>query len=274
MGHTPHFDGDEPIITAFRDPVDRLLSAFFYYPPHTNVEPDGNHSWPVFHQYVNTSKFQNVITKMLSGTYCYHAMDKGKHTVSKAISRICSTLHWYSLTEMPIASQILLYESPVFQRLFPNPVAFGLPSIWSLLEKQEPENDFVVMEEEKRTKKKSTKYQQVTDDNAKPKRRLAFRENKNEAYTIFRKQTFAQNNGIDLVSKFNQEDIHVYSFILEHFCARLLSIPGLVQSMMAYEIGLDEIQKCHDILPSPAVVGGDETNHYARLLTDMCAGTS
>ena len=186
-----------------RDPISRAVSAFFYCPPHTNVKPGKPHSWEKFAEHVQNPKMRNILTKMLCGTYAYAEFNELKHIVARAKSRLCSVA-WFGLSEMPITSSMMLYETSEFQQLLPNPVAFGVSN---------EKNGLRV--------NNSTEY----------KKFLA---------------TFLEENGTALVMEHNEQDIEVYKFANELFCARLFSFEGLVDDMKQNSLGTEEIEQCSD----------------------------
>ena len=62
---------------------------------------------------------------MMNGAYAYDNFHGSKHTVASAKARLCSVA-WFSLSEMPVSSALMLYETPDFRQLLPNRVVFGL----------------------------------------------------------------------------------------------------------------------------------------------------
>ena len=99
--HYPMFSSSEqiPIVTQIRQPAKRLVSAFFYVPPHR--PKTGCHSWECFQRFIATKQFRNVLTRMLNGDYAYSPGGAafGTAAVEKAKRRLCSQL---SLTLLPI----------------------------------------------------------------------------------------------------------------------------------------------------------------------------
>jgi hypothetical protein len=214
VGHHPNYQGNETIITSLRDPVSRTTSAFFYYPPHTTVKIGEPHTWEKFVENVQSPRFRNVMTKMLSGRYAYESFEESKHTVEKAKLRLC-LVSWFVLSEMPVASSLMLYETKEFQQLMPNPVAFGLPVLNSLNDAKEKVS--------------------------------GLRINNSSEYKVFLATTFADNNGTAFVINHNQQDMEVFKFAEKLFCARLFSFPGLVYDMKSIGLGTEEIEKCVNI---------------------------
>lgn len=286
-GHSPNWDGDEPIITAVRDPAVRLLSAFFYFPPH-RPEIDKGHGWKFFFSrhapqvdhrhdwkffadtFLPDPTFRNVLTKMMSpsNTYAYEPFNAMEHTVDGAKVNACRTA-WFGVVEFPILSALSLYESSsasdyyhgnggTFSWLIPNPVAFGLPAT----------DDYTLDDEAKKE-----------DDNDETD---GLRVNSNKEYTIFKTQTFVRGNGTSLVKKYNAEDYELYDFMRQLLCVRVFSIPGLIDDAIAAKIATKEIDACRDILFHPFGGGGghendnaQEENHINKKATmeDLCPST-
>jgi hypothetical protein len=210
-GHQPDYEGDETVITSLRDPVSRSVSAFFFAPPHTTVKQGEPHTWEEFVGNVQSPRYRNVLTKMLNGAYAYDDFDESKHTVESAKARLCSVA-WFALSEMPISSSMMLYETPDFRQLLPNPVAFGLPA-----------QNAVQKEEEK------------TD---------RLRVDRDRVRAWFLASTFTSNDGASFVMEHNQQDIEVFRFAEKLFCGRLLAKIGMVQEMKHLGLGVEEIEQC------------------------------
>jgi len=215
-GSQPDYDGNEAVITSLRDPVSRSLSTFFYAPPHTSVKQGETHTWDEFVGNVQSPRNRNVLTKMLNGAYAYHNFDESKHTVESAKARLCSVA-WFALSEMPISSSVMLYETPDFRQLLPNPVTFGLPA-----------QDAV--------------QEEVNSDSE---------------HEEFLATSFTKNNVGSFVIANNQQDVEVYLFGKILFCARLLSNPGLVAEMRLANLGNDEIEHCANLGPAVGDVLGE-----------------
>lgn len=214
--HRPNYQGDEPVITTLRDPVSRSVSAFFYHYPHTSVKHGEPHTWEKFVENIQSPRYRNILTKMLNGAYAYNDFDEMKHTVSRAKARLCS-IAWFGLGEMPMSSSVMLYETPQFRRLLPNPVAFGLPA------------------------------SDTTGRNVVEEKETGLRVNSDSEYKEFLATSFADNDGASFVMKHNQQDIEVFQFGEKLFCGRLFSIPGLVEEMKQKGLGLEEIERCASI---------------------------
>lgn len=213
--HRPDYHGDEPVITTLRDPVSRSVSAFFYHYPHTSVKHGEPHTWIKFATNVQSPRYRNILTKMLNGAYAYNDFDELKHTVPRAKARLCS-IAWFGLSEMPVSSSVMLYETPQFRRLLPNPVAFGLPA-------------------------PDATSENVAEETG------ALRVNSDSEYKEFLATSFTNNDGASVVRKHNEQDIEVFQFAEKLFCGRLFSIPGLVEEMKQKGLGMEEIQRCASI---------------------------
>jgi len=191
---------EEPIISQFRHPFDRVLSAFFYIPFHR--PSDDCYSLECFRRYVQSETYQNVVTKMLNGRFAYDP--KTLHPsnlnipIKSAKDRLCHQISWFGLVDMPIASQMLLYESKPFSWLRPNPVVFNLPA-----ETIGPS-----------TKKDFPKVNQTKEK---------FNENTKESYQVSRLQWKKSIELQNLVQSFNQPDYELYDFAVRLFCARVHS---------------------------------------------------
>lgn len=208
-GHRPAYSGTEPIISSLRHPVDRLISAFFYTPPHRPNTHPGNpetYSWRTFQEeYIQLPKYRNVLTKMLAGSYAYANFDPNHHTAEKAKKRLCSIV-WFVLVDRPILSNLMLYESSPFRQLRPNPVIFGLPAL--------NVNHTTT----------TTKSKVAGDD--------GLRKNSNPEYVQFKENLFVEKNGTALVIEFNKEDMEVYNFAVDLFCARVREADGLLNTVV------------------------------------------
>lgn len=213
--HRPDYRGDEAVITTLRDPVARSVSAFFYHYPHTSVKHGEPHTWEKFVENIQTPRYRNILTKMLNGAYAYDGFDEQKHTVPRAKARLCS-IAWFGLSEMPVSSSVMLYETPEFRRLLPNPVAFGLPA-------------------------SSATAEDVAEEAG------ALRVNSDSEYKEFLATSFANNDGASIVMNHNLHDVEVFQFAEKLFCGRLFFIPGLVEEMKQKRIGLEEIERCASI---------------------------
>ena len=184
VGHRPNYKGDEAVITSLRDPVSRSVSAFFYAPPHTTVQQGDLHTWEKFVENIQSPRYRNVLTKMLNGVYAYDNFHGSKHTIVSAKARLCS-IAWFGLSEMPVSSSMMLYETPDFRQLLPNRVAFGLPA------------EDVAQEEEKSD---------------------GLRVNSNSEYKEFLATSFQNNDGASFVMEHNQQDIEMFRFAEKLFC--------------------------------------------------------
>ena len=214
--HRPDYSGEEATITTLRDPVSRSVSAFFYHYPHTSVRHGEPHTWSKFVENIQNPRYRNVLTKMLNGAYAYDDYNEKKHTVSRAKARLCS-MAWFGLSEMPVSSSIMLYETMEFRKLLPNSVVFGLPASDATGEKIS---------------------EAATD---------ALRVNENLEYKEFLSTSFANNDGNVFVMNHNQPDMEVFQFAEKLFCGRLFSIHGLVEEMKAVGLGLEEMERCGNV---------------------------
>ena len=240
VGHQPSYKGNEPIISAFREPSDRHLSGFFYGGPHSNVKgQDAPHPWESFEAFVKNPIYQNVLTKMLStGSYSYVPYEPSEHTVRKAQQRICS-MAWYKMAEKPIASSLLLYETGPFRRILPNPVVF----------------DLIPWDSETITNTTRICTDNTKNNSSPSSMEATLRVNSNTEYGIFRTTTFKEKNGTQLVQQYNAPDVEVYHHAEKLFCARLLSNQDLIQDLRKQELALVEILSCENLL------------HHERFLT-------
>lgn len=213
VDHRPDYShGDVPTITTLRHPSSRLLSAFFYTPPHRPL-PKDDYSWPMFESYIRDLKFRNVMVKMLStGDYAYHDFRPEDHTVAEAQRRLCA-FDWFGLVEFPIMSAVLLYEAGSFAQIQPNRVVF----------------DLTIGDPDDRKRKKVMNS--------------TMRINSNPLYETFQTETFIQNNGAALVHQYNQADLILYTWAVQLFCARA---QGAYLFQAVYSIALDEIQACRE----------------------------
>ncbi|GKY97328.1 hypothetical protein MPSEU_000691200 [Mayamaea pseudoterrestris] len=213
VDHRPNYDQvGVPLVTALRHPTNRLLSGFFYKPPH-RPQPKDDYSWNMFDFYIRAPEYRNVMVKMLStGEFAYHENRPADHTLRKAQDRLC-TFAWFGINELPILSAMLLYESQDFSLLQPNRVVFGL--------------------------------QAVGDAYAPPqtKENGGMRTNQdNREYQTFQTETFMHNNGPALVKLYNEEDFLLYEWAVDLFCARARAA-GLMEETV-FAIASDEIQLC------------------------------
>ncbi|KAL3801371.1 hypothetical protein HJC23_006981 [Cyclotella cryptica] len=224
--HRPNYDGDEAVVTSLRDVVSRAVSAFFYAPPHTNVPRGEVHTWEKFVENVQSRTRRNVLTKMLNGAYAYDAFDEARHTVANAKWRLCR-IAWFGMSEMPLVSSLMLYETTAFRWLVPNPVVFGLPPV-----KDGAKDDEV--------------YEKSKD--GEEDKNVGLRVNSDTEYKEFLTNAFAKNNGTSLVTEYNREDVEVYQFAKKLFCARLFSIPGLVEDIKRAGLGVEEMEACANVV--------------------------
>ncbi|KAL7480296.1 hypothetical protein ACHAW6_007048 [Cyclotella cf. meneghiniana] len=218
--HRPDFRGNEPVITSLRDPVSRAVSAYFYTPPHTTVAMGEAHTWELFVENVRSGRRRNVLTKMMNGAYAYDEFDEVGHTVVNATKRLCRAA-WFGMSDMPVASALLLYETKEFRRLLPNPVVFGLPP------PKEARNESITENEEGNS---------------------GLRVNNDEEYKEFLTNDFVKNNGTALVMEYNRQDGEVYRLAEKLFCVRLFLIPGLVEDMKRVGLAVEEIEECTNIV--------------------------
>jgi len=274
--HIPVYDAKSagvPVITALREPSQRLLSAFFYSPPHRPV-PAKDHSWRVFDRYIRDPRFQNVMTKMLSKsrTFAYHHFNATLHTVPLATDRLCQ-MAWFGISEAPILSALLLYEAPDFQRLIPNPVAFGLP-VASFATNGIAVNSSstvtiidttvvaVVSSSDKLVSAAASKgsYDNKTND--------GLRRNTGSEYGHFCTHEFVRNNGTELVDSFNRQDLQLYEIAHRMVCARALRAQ-VWDAMELAEIGLTELAACRRILRLPKTTMS-ESEHAESIMDEYC----
>lgn len=218
VDHRPNYERHGvPLITMLRHPTSRLLSGFFYRPPH-RPKPKDDYSWSMFESYVAGLEYRNVMTKMLSNIrFAYHVFDPLQHTVPMAQQRLCE-FAWFGINELPILSSLLLYESTAFSRLQPNRVVFGLPAL--SVNATIPARIDASM--------------RINDGNP--------------LYPAFQSTTFVENNGTDLVRQYNQEDFALYDWAVQLFCARVKQA-GLLED--AGSIAPDEVEFCSE--PSSSV---------------------
>jgi len=223
--HHPDYSGDEPLITMLRHPEARLQSAFFYFPPHRPSPLRGN-DWEVFEQsFIQSPRYQNVMTKMLSGSYAYVAYNPEIHKVSSAKERLCQTA-WFAMNESPLLSALSLYEAAAFQQLIPNPVVFGLPPV---------EDTMTTVAVPTTTTTAAAGTETETS---------GLRVNTNDQYEIFREVIYPENNGSSLVHLHNQDDFEVYEFAYNLFCERLEAAPGLLEAAAQAGIASREMEYC------------------------------
>ena len=264
--HFPNYDGMEPIISAFREPLDRHVSAFFYGPPHSNI-PNAQtpHSWEKFEEFVKASKFQNIVTKMFStGDYSYAPYDPTKHVVPKAKQRICSMV-WYKLTDKPITSSLLLYETKLFQHILPNPVAFELiPWDDPTLEKTVTNTTNRIVENKGRKRMLSSSIQTAVT-----------RVNSNSEYKNFRTKILPEKNGTQLFLQYNKPDVEIYQHVQKLFCGRLLSHHDLIQDLRKQDLAMDEVKTCETFLSQSSSLlmlnnknGQPDYNAFVQTLCD------
>ncbi|KAL3908032.1 MAG: hypothetical protein SGILL_008638, partial [Bacillariaceae sp.] len=246
--HRPNFSGTEPIISNIREPSARLQSGFFYYPPHRPALKKG-HDWKVFKRdYIKNPVFQNVMTKMFSGYYAYNEFDPKRHTVKHAKKNVCRTA-WFGQVEYPILSSLLLYEARAFQLLVPNPVAFGLPATdGSIMQASKNASSVVDLSE--------------NQDGG-------LRINSDEEYATFKSSVFPDNNGMDVVRKYNQADFELHDFMQQVFCARVKSVSGLIDDARRANIAATELEACR-VLLSKHNPGGTKKHPKTTTLADLC----
>ena len=128
-------------------------------------------------------------------------------------------------------SSLLLYEARAFQLLIPNPVTFGLPP---------------------------TDADSKSDASLNNDGRL--RVDTSHEYEKFKRITFPNHHGMDLVRRFNQEDFELYDFMQQLFCARVNSLPGLISAARGAGIALDELDSCRQLMQ----------RSQAKTLVDLC----
>lgn len=246
VGHLPEYefmDSSLPIaestITMVRHPVARGVSAFFYKPPHR----PGNKcfTWQCFlRDYISNPVYSNPMTKMLVGKYAYDPdwflndndnnnnnnsegtnsnhteMNMYENVIQQAKDRLCR-MQWFGISEWPLASALLLYESHPFSKLLPNPVVFGLPPTNITSTSASTLN--------RRFEKKKANSTRNDADNtlssSSSAEAAALRKNNNQAYQEFKKGVFVQGNGTQLLQRENAADMEIYDFALHVFCQRL-----------------------------------------------------
>lgn len=219
VDHRPKYQGFEtvPMITALRRPDERLVSAFFYYPPHCPKNLT-DHSFDTFagDDYLANPQYRNVMVKMFSvkGDYAYHEYNASIHKLADAKYRLCQSA-WFSVEEQPIPAQLLLYE-PVtkwthLSQILPNPVVFDLTV-------------------EGTVKNQTAGLRVDTDDE----------------YTRFKETDFVMRNGPALVEEYNREDGQLYEFARGLFCARLRAAGDLIDVAMRRLIAIDQFRACDD----------------------------
>ena len=216
VDHRPKYEKDTtaPLITTLRHPASRLLSGFFYNPPH-RPKPKDDYSWSTFESYIAAPEYRNVMTKMLTtASFAYRAFEPSEHTVSAAQDRLCQ-FAWFGINELPLLSALLLYESPVFWHLQPNRVVFGLPAIGSAYAPPQTSKDYSM---------------RINDGNP--------------LYPVFQATTFVENNGTELVRQYNQEDLTLYEWAVQLFCARVRD-SGLAEA--ARPIAFEEVAFCSEL---------------------------
>jgi len=185
----------EPTISQLRDPFDRSLSFFFNgVGGHRAPDLCSNLDTDCFRTFIRIEKYQNILAKMLIGDSAYapRLSQSINETIQSAKYRLCHQLSWFGLIDMPIASQLLLYESEPFSWLQPNPVVFNLH----------------VLESETQNK---TMYSNM------------FRNNTKKSY-LDAKQTWRETTELQkLFKSLNQPDYELYDFTVQLFCARVES---------------------------------------------------
>jgi len=199
-GHQTAYPPGVVTITSVREPTSRLLSAFFYEYPH-RPRPEDDHTWTRFKiGFIHRPLYQNILTKMLNDMHPYKPLASRyivtPESVRMAKRRLCD-IEFFGLSHDDIGSMLLMYETPPFNQLLPNPVAFGLPA-------REPAREEIHSADEDE------------DDEV-----LTLRINNNTVYEEFKHVTFKQNEGIKIVEKYNRPDFEVYQFAVRLFCARV-----------------------------------------------------
>jgi hypothetical protein len=257
-----------PTITTLRHPVARALSAFFYRPPHRPWSE--NHSMAFFqHDFIALPQYQNPMTKMLSGYSAYYNHEtpptrrRRRHgssntsekeedatttlpiiiSVDEAKARLCQ-LDFFGLAEMPLVSNLLLYESPPFDRLWPNPVAFGLPPKNGYFNNNSPattvvvstadvataaprhlllqsDNSSSIRSSNNNTTTTTTTTANIMEITTEPNSLIRYNGARN--YKKFKTRDFVQHNGAALVNQYQAMDVQVYDFAVSLFCQRLFS---------------------------------------------------
>jgi hypothetical protein len=256
-GHRPVFNGTEPIISKIREPAARLLSGFFYFPPHRPPVQQG-HGWNLFEQsYIKSAKYRNVMTKMFSGYYAYDKFDPKIHTVEQAKKNLCRTA-WFGQVEYPVLSSLLLYEASAFQWLVPNPVAFGLPATDGGARREKPPEN---------TPSVAANSSGSEED--------GLRVNSDEEYAAFKHTIFPNHNGTDLVQRYNQEDFELFEFMHQLFCARVHGVPGLVEDARQANIATNELESCREVLLQASMSqGAAKETSQAVTTSDLCPTSS
>jgi hypothetical protein len=214
VDHRPNYIHSElPLLTTLRHPIERLLSGFFYSPPH-RPKPKDDYTWSTFESYIKSAQYRNVMTKMFStGEYAYHDFREEEHTVIKAQERLCHST-WFGINDAPLLSSLLLYETNTLADIQPNPAVFEVQGI----------GDYNF----------STETASTNDG--------GMRRDSNPLYHTFENETFPQNDGPSLVSEYNQQDLLLYEWATGLFCARVREA-GLFD-IAAKEVAPDEVRAC------------------------------
>jgi hypothetical protein len=209
----------EPIITFLRHPKERLLSSFFYHPPH---RPKNQcFTFSCFQSYVQSSIYQNILTKMVYGIYAYDSLpsDIPSSTILQhAKRRLCHKRTWFGLVDREIASQLLLYETPPFSYLEPNPVVFSLPAVDS-----------------------ENVTESVAPINNHNKEKEYLRINESHLYRKSKLEWEGQKDFSDFIKSHNDLDYDLYQFAEQLFCARLKE-SGLLSLSAFFKV--NPFEKC------------------------------
>jgi len=144
-------------------------------------------------------------------------MPSGGGTVERMVTpakqQLCK-MAWFGMLEMPIPSNLLLYESGIFKTLIPNPVVFDLPPV------DDMENTiFWNQTQHHHDKNGRNDWKKYIRDSQGNKNKLK--------YDTFVNVEYQKKNGMELIKSFNKEDYDVYDFATELFCARLRDV-GLI----------------------------------------------
>lgn len=119
MGHNPHMEYfSKPkvgviTITMLREPVSRSLSAFCYYPPHTNcIQGNCTDADLAFDKYTKSLVYKNVAVKMLSGSSPYRLLATCQrdcpNSVQNAVANMKS-IDFIGVSELWEISMLLLH---------------------------------------------------------------------------------------------------------------------------------------------------------------------
>lgn len=204
VGHDPNVDKiyspDFVSVSMMREPFGRAISAYSYYPPHTNRvgKCENSFSRECFLKFINARKYCNIVTKMFSGYPAYKlqiecTMNKSASQGQKKSSQACSVqaalesvtkLDLMGVTEMWGLSMLILYHK--VPQIKPNASDFHLPSMTAL---------------------------QLTNESVK---QAGSRQHTNADYLVF-KESARDEYAVEL-SKQNNMDVHLYLAVLKQLC--------------------------------------------------------